>query len=192
MAGPSGRVIAIEPNPDNVQLIYRGIRLNGAANVEVWPIAASNRRDVFSLIGRSNTHLVGGREWNAPGRLTQAAPLDELTGILPRLDLVKLDVEGHEPLALEGFWKNVTRHRPTLVVEFNPRCLGEQGQDPEALLGRLLTVYPRLRAVSPFGDDRVFEGAGDLMQFWTRRAAEVTAEGRLPAGFLHFDLLAAR
>ena len=34
--------------------------------------------------------------------------------------------------------------------------------------------------------------ADDLMAFWRRRAAEVTAEGKLPEGLLHFDLVTER
>ena len=36
LVGPSGRVIAVEPNPDNVQLLCRGILVNGCTNVEVF------------------------------------------------------------------------------------------------------------------------------------------------------------
>lgn len=192
IVGPSGRVIAVEPNPGNVQLLYRSILLNGVTNVEVLPLAASNARAVFSLTGRSNTHLIGARGAEGGGDFVQSVALDDLLGSLPRLDFVKLDIEGHEPPALEGMWQLVTRHRPTLLTEFNPRCLDVQQQDGAAYLRRILSIYPRIRVVSHFDDDETFTTAEDILAFWARRAGEVAATGQLPPGLLHFDLVAAR
>ncbi|MEE2637074.1 MAG: hypothetical protein VYE68_07580, partial [Acidobacteriota bacterium] len=93
-------------------------------------------------------------------------------------------------VALRGLERSVARHRPTLVVEFNPRCLERQGHEPADLLGWLLERYPQVRAVSQFGDDRYCHGVEELMTFWQRRAAEVAAEGKLPPGLLHLDLMA--
>lgn len=190
LVGVSGRVIAVEPNPGNVQLLYRSLLLNGATNVEVLPLAASNRRAVFSLSGRSNTQLVGARGVGGGGNLVQSVPLDELYGDVPRLDFVKLDIEGHEPLALEGMWQLVTRHRPVLLTEFNPRCLGLQQQDGGAYLKRILSLYPGVRVISHFGDDERFATVEEVLEFWARRAAETAGSGQLPPGLLHFDLVA--
>src|SRR5687767_2279915 len=130
IVGPSGRVIAVEPNPANVQLLYRSMVLNDSTNVEIVPLAASNRRAVFSLSGRSNTHLVDARSIRAGGNYVQSVALDDLLGEMPRLDFVKMDIEGHEPAAFEGMLHLVTRHRPTLLTEFNPRCLAVQQHEP--------------------------------------------------------------
>ena len=190
--GPGGRVIAVEPNPDNVQLLYRGIVVNQFTNVEVLPLAAADRRAVFSLSGRSNTELVDLDGPDVTGRLAQSAVLDEILRDLPRLDLIKMDIEGSEPAALRGLRRLVTTHRPALVVEFNPRCLERRGENAQAFAGQVLELYPRVRALSAFGDDEPFTRADDLMTFWRRRATEISAEGTLPEGLLHFDLVAER
>jgi FkbM family methyltransferase len=192
IVGASGRVVAVEPNPENVQFLYRNIILNGTTTVEVLPLAASDRRSVFSLTGRSNTHLIAPRGARGGGHLVQSVPLDDLLGELPRVDFVKLDVEGHEPPALAGMMRILTRHRPMVLTEFNPRCLGVQRQDPGEYLRRVLALYPVVRVISHFGDDERFEHADDVMHFWERRDGEVTAQGLLPPGLLHFDLVAVR
>ena len=189
LVGPKGRVMAIEPEPANLQMLYRGIIINKLANVEVWPFAASNTRAIFSLGGLSNGHI---EDASAGGKLAQAVVLDELLGDLPRLDCVKIDIEGHEPAATEGFWKNLTKHRPALIVEWNPRTLKRAGEDIRAYGARLLEIHPSMRVTSAFGDDHVVRTADELVQFWTRRDAEITSAGKLPAGALHFDLIAAR
>src|SRR5204863_9862774 len=145
IVGRTGRVIAVEPNPDNLQLLYRGIVYNGFTNVEVLPYAASNRRTVFSLTGgTSNTHLIGARRPQEGGHFVQSIVLDERLGDLSRLDFVKMDIEGHEPQALDGFARTLGRHRPVLLVEFNPRCLVDlHSQNPLALLKQIFAFYPR-------------------------------------------------
>jgi len=187
IVGPRGRVIAVEPEPANLQMLYRGIIINGLTNVDVWPFAASNARNLFSLGGLSNGHV---EDANAGGKLAQSVVLDDLVGELPRLDCVKIDIEGHEPAATEGFWKNISKHRPTLIVEWNPRTLKRAGEDVGAYAAKLLTLYSRLRVTSAFGDDAVVTSADELVKLWARRDAELTASGKLVAGLLHFDLIA--
>ena len=191
MVGNTGRVIAVEPNPDNLQLLYRGIVLNGFTNVEVLPLAASNRRLVFSLTGgTSNTHLIGPRTLEEGGYLVQSMVLDEALGDLPRLDFVKMDIEGHEPQALEGFSRLIGRHRPVLLVEFNPRCLVDlQRQDPLAFLEQIFAFYPRVRVTSAFDDNETLDSAEKVMAYWERRNREITARKVLPDRMLHFDLV---
>ena len=120
----------------------------------------------------------------------QSVVLDEALGDLPRLDFVKMDIEGHEPQALEGFSRLIGRHRPVLLVEFNPRCLVDlQQQDPVAFLEQIFAFYPRVRVTSAFEDDETFDSAGQVMAYWERRNREVTAQKLLPDRLLHFDLV---
>ena len=167
--------------------------MTGATNVVVLPLAASDSRRVFSLAGRSNTHLVAAREAiRGGGHFAQAVPLDDVLGGLPRLDFIKMDVEGHEPPALRGLARLLARDRPGLLVEFNPECLDVQGQDPLDYLKLLFAVQPRVRALSHAGDDETFESPERVLEFWTRRSSELAAQGALAHGTLHFDLVAAR
>ncbi len=190
IVGPRGRVIAVEPNPENVQLLFRNIAFTKATNVEVWPLAASDRRSVFSLTGRSNTHLVSARDSaDGGGDFVQSVVLDEFLGHLTQLNFVKMDIEGHEPAALRGMRRLLDRHRPTLLVEFNPRCLNVQSEDPRSYLDLLFSLYSRVQVISQFSDNPVFERAADLMAHWTEKSEEVTAKGQMPDGLLHFDLL---
>lgn len=197
IVGPTGRVIAVEPEAGNLQMLYRGIVTNRCTNVEVWPFAASNVRQTVSLGGLSNGQVASAAEAVAEAgarqtKLAQSVVLDELLGDLPRLDCVKIDIEGHEPAATAGFWKNIERHRPALIVEWNPRTLKEAGEDMAAYGSQLLSLYPSLRVTSAFGDDHTVSSAAELVEFWTRRDAEITAAGKLPAGALHFDLVTDR
>jgi FkbM family methyltransferase len=192
IVGPGGRVHAVEPNPDNLQLLYRGIVLNDFTNVSVLPYAASSVRTVFLLAGgTSNTHLTGPESPVAGGHFVQSVALDDVLADLPRLDLVKIDIEGHEPHALQGFARTIARHQPVLVTEFNPRCLVDlHGRDPLAYLEQVFALYPRVRVISAFQDDAMFENAAAVMAYWERRQQDVAAAKLLPPRLLHFDLVA--
>ena len=108
------------------------------------------------------------------------------------LDLVKMDVEGHETPAFDGFRGLIERHRPALVVEFNPTCMINEQREPAALLDRILSLYPCVRVTSEHGDDVSFDRASDLLGFWEQRNAELKDARRIPDDSLHFDLIAER
>ena len=122
---------------------------------------------------------------------TQLIRLDEALAHVDRIDLIKMDIEGHEPRALRGARMLIERHRPTLVTEFNPRCLRDVGGvAPVAYAEQLLSHYPRLRVITAFGDDIEFRDAGSLMIYWERRNAELGRQAILAEGMLQFDLIA--
>lgn len=193
LVGRRGLVVAVEPNSDNTQMLYAGMVLNEVANMRVLPYAASDQTGVRSIVGGSNAHLVQTRRPGPATVYAQTVALDEALAWLPRLDLVKMDVEGYEALALDGCRKLMERHRPTLVIEFSPTCMiNHQQQDPVALLDRILALYPRVRATSEHGDDASFARPADLLAYWERRNRELAGPGGIPDGALHFDLIAER
>ena len=193
LVGEQGQVVAVEPNPDNVQMLYAGIALNRARNVRVLPYAASDRQELASITGGSNPHLIEAQGPGPAALYTQAVALDEALAGLPRLDLVKMDIEGHELPALDGCRNLIEKFLPTLIVEFSPTCMINHGpHDPAALLGRILDLYPEVRATSDQGDDVSFDNASDLLAYWKSRNRELTDAGRTMADAFHFDLIAER
>jgi len=192
LVGEWGRVIAVEPNPDNLQLLYAGILLNEWANVQVLPCAAWNASGIMSLKGgASNTYLVLAAPLNEGRAYTQLVRLDEALASLDRVDLVKMDIEGHEPRALQGAHRLIAKHRPTLLSEFNPRCLREVGGvAPIDYAEQLLSYHSRLRVITAYGDDVEFRDAHSLVAYWERRNAELARDAVLPQGMLQFDVVA--
>jgi FkbM family methyltransferase len=192
LVGERGRVIAVEPNPENLQLLYAGILRNELINVQVVPCAAWNTAGVMSLKGgASNTYLVSAAPLDEGRAYTQLVRLDEALANLDRVDLIKLDIEGHEPQAIEGARRLIEKHRPTVLTEFNPRCLREvSGIAAIDYAEQLLSYHSRLRVITPFGDDTEFGDARSLMAHWEQRNAVLTRDAVLPDGMLHFDIVA--
>lgn len=53
---------------------------------------------------------------------------------LPRVDLIKIDVDGHESAVIKGSNNTLEKHAPTLVMEFAPYTLTEMGSSLPELL----------------------------------------------------------
>lgn len=192
LVGPSGLVVGVEPNPDNLQLLYAGIVHNGYEQIQVLPFAASDGRRIFSLTGgTSNTHVTAPKHFQDVGYYTQSVRLDDVLGHLPAIDFVKIDIEGHEPRAIAGFERLLRQHQPTLLTELNPHFLrAVQGDDPLAYLEQLAGIYSRFRVLTAFDDDVSFATPREVMAYWARRNEEIAAQRRLPLGMLHFDVIA--
>lgn len=187
LVGETGRVIAFEPDPANAALFLQGVVANRFDQVLLLPLALSDRRAVFALQGGSNAYLVAA---GATDVMAQAVPGDEILGGEPRIDMIKLDIEGHEPQALRGLARTLARHRPLVLCEFNPRCLRSHiGEAPAAFAARLFALAPEITAIEHDGRENRVTGPDALMALWEARDREATEARRLPAGMLHFDLL---
>ena len=112
-ATKASRVIAVEPNPSNFELLARNVRLNGFSNVVLVHKALSSRPGtrVLRLAARENTgtssvepDVFAGRGGSAGTLLVESTTLDQLAESfgLTRIDWLKVDVEGHEIEVLQG------------------------------------------------------------------------------------------
>jgi len=143
--GPSGQVFSFEASQANASLIYLSARLNKFDNVHIFPFALASSRgtwvyESFSSNGRlvpfdANFQLLPGRT------LVYAMPLDGLLHDQKRVDVIKIDIEGAEYMALEGAKELLRRCRPVIFSEFSPFQLkstsGKSGRDYLELLRSL-------------------------------------------------------
>ena len=122
--GPEGRVIAFEPTAFYGDVLRRNIAENELENCEIQAYALSNETGELAIrIGESSATL----HWPSPELVPRGEEkirlrrLDDVARDLAieRLDFVKVDIDGHEPFLLEGAWKTLERHRPTLLMEVN-------------------------------------------------------------------------
>jgi len=107
----------------------------------------------------------------------------------PRIDFIKLDIEGHEPYALAGLKGVLRKHRPWILCEFNPRCLRDHiGKPPEVFSQELFQLSPNVTAIEHSGRNSL-TAPGQLIDLWNVRNREAVEAKFLPDGMLHFDLL---
>jgi FkbM family methyltransferase len=129
LAGPEGRVLALEPDTDLVGLLRRSAAgaakgAPGSAPVEILPAAVSDGLSVarFNVArrNRATNHLAGYGSPMAGGvRATHLVPtvtLDWLAARFPAPDVLKIDVEGAERMVLEG-GAGVLAANPAVICE---------------------------------------------------------------------------
>lgn len=109
--GPTGRVVAVEPDPGTCDILREQVELNGFANCAIVQAAVSDRVGSTRLVRRASDPRGNALEQidnpaidNKEGDLIDVPTLtlDDLSGrhSLPRL--IKMDIEGAEVLALPG------------------------------------------------------------------------------------------
>lgn len=161
LVGPAGRVVAVEPHPENLATLADRARLNPDLPIEVLAVAAAPAPGRATL--ELTRNLANGRlataEWDhakpSVSRIeVPARSFDDLVDEV-RPTLVKVDIEGAEGEVLAAsagpeHWPTV----PTLLVEYHgtrnrDRCLEAADQwgwqadddpDPGGLPAGLLTL----------------------------------------------------
>jgi FkbM family methyltransferase len=162
--GSTGVVHAFEPGLANAALIQLSAVDNAFEHLVVHPVALDERAGVLmwerAFGSNARVHrLAAGAPVRVGGRsqLVQATRLDDIA-IGPRVDLVKIDVEGAELLALRGAEALLRRNRPVIVSEFAPVGLGQvSGVSGEDYLGFLLELgYHNIAVIASDGSARSF------------------------------------
>jgi FkbM family methyltransferase len=116
------RVRAVEPVPFNLERQRRNIALNAIEDlVDVVPLALGNERATVHIStdpDEADNNAIIATE----GALRcQVVPLDELARERgwPRIGAMKIDVEGYEPMVIEGGRETIARDLPVILAEFN-------------------------------------------------------------------------
>lgn len=139
----NGSVHAFEPTPEVASRFKQNVAINGLANVVV------NQKAVAAAEGTATLHLQAGSDLNtlAPGTGTpievQTVTLDGYVTAagLARVDVMKVDVEGAEVMALRGGGDLLSGHNaPAIMIEFNPNALRAMRASVEELFD-LLTAH---------------------------------------------------
>jgi len=155
LAGPRGRVVAVEPTPDNLETLRCNIAAAGLANVVVEPIAAGSAAGSRDLFMRGDHSAVNSLyPVSCYAKVTAVlrvpvVPLDEL--IEGTVDVVKIDVEGAEIEVLEGMTRLLQSRPAALIVEWHPLLQTMAGYAADELPRWLLQRRWRLRAASHTG-----------------------------------------
>lgn len=133
------RVIALEPSADTLEALLRNQQTFAWTNVEVKGIALGERPGFVSMALDEK----GQRLKNTGARFAKAGgeiPVETIDSWhLPSLGLLKLDVEGSEPMALRGAVETLTRCRPIVIYEdkFLWRRMGEPRDAAETVMRRV-------------------------------------------------------
>jgi FkbM family methyltransferase len=116
LVGSSGRVVAIEAHPRTAECLRRTVALNGFTNVTVLDCAVSDAEGTVK-IQDSEAHLSNSIVASGGGVDVRARTIDEIaeTLRLPRIDFLKMNIEGAERPALRGMTASFARIRHACI-----------------------------------------------------------------------------
>jgi FkbM family methyltransferase len=122
IVGPAGKVFAFEANPRNLAHLKTHVRINDLRNVEIIEAAVTDRQGETRFAGDGYDGKL-----SATGILVPTVRLDDY----PPPDLIKMDIEGAETLALKGAEHILSKQRAKLFVAVHE---GEPQIETPALL----------------------------------------------------------
>jgi FkbM family methyltransferase len=139
LVGESGRVTAIEPEPDLFEALKTNCRLNSAKNVRPYNVAAGATSKV-GVLSRSFVHAGDNRmglaavsEIRKPVEV-RVTTIDEIVGG-EHVDFIKIDVQGWEGEVLKGMQQVLACNASLQICfEYWPYGLRAAGCDPLTLL----------------------------------------------------------
>ena len=164
LVGPTGRVTAFEANPAAVTLTRRSLLVNGfrdrATIVEMAVTDApgtvilhqlDQRQGDGSLFDFSDDQLRF-----AGDRVTKVeVPSTSLDAFFDRdepIDLIRMDVEGAEPLVFDGMRRILERNpRIKIMLEFFPERIERSGRQPVKFLETIKAIGFRIQTVGSRG-----------------------------------------
>ena len=143
--GPAGRVIAIEPAPRSAAALESTLAANALRQAEIVRCAIADHDGtaefavpiVTSARTDTGTARIGPARTGYDAVLVPLRSLDSLAAErdLGRLDLIKIDAEGHERRVLDGAASILARHRPVLVIETGHEADGDRAAIHDRLAG---------------------------------------------------------
>ena len=156
IVGSAGKVVAFEPDDEHFDLLRRNIENNNYKNITPIKMAVSDTTGVVEFY-RNPVNLCAHSLIESEGYSmvkVAATTLDDFFHD-ERIDVIKIDVEGAEPIALRGM-RGVIRNNKNLILvsEFFPEGLSRSGYKPEQYLQDLHNLgFSLFQIVDDPGED---------------------------------------
>lgn len=157
------RVVGVEANPHTFELLALNVTINDLSNVRLLKVAAGDRKRMVDFF--ASYHNTGGSKvilgavpqvwaytYDSPERLS--VEMNRLDDVITEreFDLIVMDIEGSEAIALQGMPEILASSR-SLLVEFLPHHLENVAQTgPKGIIDPVAELFEG--AYAPFADKR--------------------------------------
>ncbi len=132
--GLNGKVIAVEPAADNLYLLKKNIKVNHLKNVSIIEKAISSKSQnsrLYFAHGHQGDHRIYNTNETREYTPIETITIDDLIKDETRLDLIKMDIQGAEHLAILGIKQTVKKYRNIKIIsEFSPKLISDAGGNP--------------------------------------------------------------
>jgi FkbM family methyltransferase len=123
--GRSGSVISFEPQPTLFNLLCANVALNGLTNVFTHQAALGKEASVMNISRWRSSYIPFNSGQESIGSNSESKPTSKVTVLtldslkLPRIDFIKIDVEGFEEQVLSGAMQTIVSSRPKVAFEYD-------------------------------------------------------------------------
>ena len=149
------RVIAIEPNPLSFELLKENVQINDCQDVSVFNMGISDVDGVrpFYISKHANSGSMTAQAEYARKLDIPVAKLDTLMDRenIEHVDVIRMDVEGHEVSALRGMLETLKRDTPWICMEYHAPEI--QADEREIFISTLKALNYELKCFMFRSDD---------------------------------------
>ena len=128
VVGDSGKVFSFEPNNKNFNLLESNVKLNQLSNITPIKSAVTNYTGSGELSCSNvnfgdhvvNTEFLNEIEKESIECITLDEYIKNNNIDASKIKLIKMDIQGSEPKALEGMKDLIKKHGPAIIMEYSP------------------------------------------------------------------------
>jgi FkbM family methyltransferase len=165
----SSTVWSFEPDPDNFGYLQHNLSSNELSAFAKLHLAAVSNYTLehaellcpadnsSNTLARNGEFAIGDELATVKKKVVKTVRIDDMDFGSSTVGIVKLDIQGSEPEALEGAWSMLSRHRPLVIVEVVESW--PRAGDVDRILRHLdYTIHGLTRSgdLVPIHDPRVF------------------------------------
>ncbi len=116
-------IYVFEPVPRLYKVIQDSITNNNSHKVQLISKAVGDLPGIVKMLDNNNSNVVSDYEEVEDSIDITVTTLDKELVTVPRIDFLKIDVEGYEFQVLEGARSIIRKHMPALLIEVHPGFL---------------------------------------------------------------------
>lgn len=141
----NGKVYTFEPQSLVFSILQNNLLLNGCSNASAFRFAISDTASKVMTMQpfsfsreRINNGAIRLDKHGHSGDLTLTRTLDSFA--FPRVDFIKMDIQGSEVDALNGAEKTIGASRPIMFIEIEQQHLKALGSSAQQLIEKILSL----------------------------------------------------
>jgi len=161
LCGKEGRVFAFEPIQFNYDALLKNLSLNKFSQIHPVHAALGNENKEMEIHIDPSAKNPGAYNLLTEGKKNTIITclkgddyLDNLS--LPKINFIKIDVEGYEYEVLKGLKKNIVRYRPTIIFEYDRNYQLKMNEDAGLIFDFFNELNYSFYAVDGYGNKKPF------------------------------------
>ncbi|MDB4337432.1 FkbM family methyltransferase [bacterium] len=174
--GKTGKVYAVEPDPNNIGLLRANIADNGYSEkceITQCAISSENKTLEFWQADKPNLSSVHQTKHSTGKIEVQAYSIETFFENRDFPNFIKMDVEGHEVSIFQGglnYFSNNADDHTSILLEVHPHFYSKENDFEEILKSYFeIGFIPRFTVATPVPQPQLFKEAGysPLTSIWT-------------------------